>query len=790
MTSTESAQKVKQTFSKKVYSWYLRNGYDRFLNLSGKVPTEEGEYRYVRTLDSIKVLFSDGFDIGVLIPVGRLVIDIDPRNGGIDGFNRLLADAYKDEPRIPSLDDLIDSTFTVKSGGGGYHLYFAHGPGLKPRGSVKGGYPGVDLKGSSNKHYVAGPGSVHADTRQHYKVISWQDAPGQLPAPLAPFILAPLRDPFGQQERSASPHPLWGLIGPAELETLLAALDPKDYRAYVGDDKAWINLMSACHHATGGHPEAMDVFARWSSQDPKYANDARKAVEKRWGSFKERRDGTHVATVDSILAAVEDAVAASVDVAELLGEPDGAVARAAELASDLHSRKIAKDLEVIEEAAGEASSLLVWIESLPESWRQDDPAGLQKLIGKIAEYPELHWPELCAALSKRAGGGISQAQIKKHVRQERNRLTQAAKPSKLTAARIVDTTVDKALKVLEPNPFDIACVPGQAYLYNTGVWEKIDKSVFGDVCYSQLETFLDKDERGTQALCNYARDAATSIMHKRATNSKALYCREEMPNCVNLLNGTLWFSKDGTHELKPHLREDYLTTQIPYAYDPLAKCPSFDKMLEQVFDHIAKDYSIAERDHFIRYFWELIGYVIQPNKDLPVAMFWIGEGQNGKSRIAKIISNLIGSDALLSVDIKAFFNVSNQHSTTALENKLLVMDDDLGSGTTIDDGALKKVSENCILDVNPKNKNIRKISVHTTALIITNNKVKINDTSNGFVRRCHPIYFNTDISHLQKSTLPEIAEKSEMPGILNKAVQGLARLRERGEFDLPKCSRD
>lgn len=786
MDSTEPTKKVKQTFSGKVYSWYISNGYDRFLKLSGKVPASKGQYGFIHTLGSIKFALFEGFNIGVMIPVGSLVIDIDPRNGGLESFDRMLAEAYKDEPRIPSLDDLVKGTFTVRTGGGGYHLYYTLSPGVKVRGSVK-GYPGVDLKGSSDNQYVVGPGSVHPDTKKHYVESSQPAAPAQLPAPLAPFTLVQLRSPFEAQSQPSGRHPLWGIITPVELATLLAPLDPLQYRNY----DQWFALLAAAHHASGGSHEAMLAFIAWSEGDGKYLGKAAGAVGSKWRSLNQTREGSRpVATVDALLAAVSAADESNRKSAKLLGEPSAHSSEAIALARTVAGRKVEADLETVEDQASAAKDLIDWIEALPKGWRQDDPAMLQKLIDEISGQPEIHWPELCAALADRAGGKLSQAQIKKHVRRAHEDREKANRKDKPTYARLVADTVEGALKEIEESPGDLLYSAGQPFFYSAGVWTKLDKDWPIHVCQNQAKDLVNLDTKGAQAVNRYAKDAATSIMNERITLSTDLYYRTDLPNCVNLLNCTLWFSNDGTYERRPHCREDYLTTQIPYNYDPDATCQSFDKMLEQVFDHLVKDYSTAERDDFIRHLWELFGYIIQPNKDHAVAMFWVGGGQNGKSKIAEIISKLVGRDAVLSCESKLILGEGNRHGTALLEGRLLFMDDDVSSNAKIDDGLLKKVSKNVDLDVNPKNKNSRKIRVHTAALFIMNTEARFVDTSPGFVRRVFATYFNTTIKHLQGSPLPEKAIAEDMPGILNKAIAGLARLRQRKDFDLPKCAID
>jgi putative DNA primase/helicase len=212
-------------------------------------------------------------------------------------------------------------------------------------------------------------------------------------------------------------------------------------------------------------------------------------------------------------------------------------------------------------------------------------------------------------------------------------------------------------------------------------------------------------------------------------------------------------------------------------------------MLKQIFQSIADKYGEQEQDAFISHFFELLGYIIQSNKNHPVMIFWQGRGKTGKSTLAKFVKRLVGDKATLDVKIKDFFDPKNTHNTTALEGKLLVLDQDMNTSTILSDGIMKNISENCELDVNPKNQKHKKITVHTTVLAITNVTVYSNDASDGFKRRIFAAYFERPMGDLADSKIPSQAAQ-EMPGILNAALDGYARLRKRGDFLLPQSALD
>ena len=127
----------------------------------GKHPhTQRGVLDATTDQVRIKSWFDKWPDANVGIRTGTksriVVLDIDPRNGGIESVKRLI----KERGKLPA-------TLTVKTGGGGYHLYFRlqnAAMQLKNQSNL-GGYSGIDFKAENG--YVLAPPSIHASGEQY-----------------------------------------------------------------------------------------------------------------------------------------------------------------------------------------------------------------------------------------------------------------------------------------------------------------------------------------------------------------------------------------------------------------------------------------------------------------------------------------------------------------------------------------------------------------------------------------------------------------------------------------------
>jgi hypothetical protein len=104
------------------------------------------------TLDDKKI--ADWFtawpnaNVGIATGDGIVVLDIDPRHGG----DQALAELEAEHGELPV-------TWRVKTGGGGYHLFFYTTPGVQIRSSAGALGPGLDVRAQGS--YVVAPRSTH-----------------------------------------------------------------------------------------------------------------------------------------------------------------------------------------------------------------------------------------------------------------------------------------------------------------------------------------------------------------------------------------------------------------------------------------------------------------------------------------------------------------------------------------------------------------------------------------------------------------------------------------------------
>ena len=244
---------------------------------------------------------------------------------------------------------------------------------------------------------------------------------------------------------------------------------------------------------------------------------------------------------------------------------------------------------------------------------------------------------------------------------------------------------------------------------------------------------------------------------------------------INLMNGTLVVDTDGTSTLKPHDAADFIQYVLPYAYDPEARCDKFLKFLSEVLPD--------EQTRMV--VQEFFGYILSKNLKLEKMLVLLGSGSNGKSVLMEILSALLGSINVSNVQLSDFDKDQNR---AMLHNKLANISYE--SGHKLNHAIIKTA-----ISGEPLSAKIvyeKTFSMHNYGkLIVSFNKLPRPEDTFAFMRRLIIIPFNVTIS--EQNADKQLAKKiiaDELPGILNWALAGLARLTQNMVFtDSKECDK-
>lgn len=670
--------------------------------------------------DDILAKYAQGFNVGYLLSETDLIIDVDPRNFG---ERDSLADLYQ----FLGVK-LTEICPTVITGNDGYHFYLKK-PADVNLNETTDQFRGIEFKTKGRQVVCAG--SIHPITSKKYRWLSNNVYLSNTPE-CPPQLLELLKksEVIGDKKDDE-------MIRLDQLADLLSQLPITDYAT---NDK-WFPIMCASHHATDG--EGIEEFVHWSLQDSKYIPYEHE-IRQRWNSLGGKDVNYTVRTLyKAVLQYGGDVNRIVHDFDSLQDEPEAvssssiggsiAVKLASNLTQDSSNAEILKALK----ASLQADAI--------------DMINAQKIIMKVTK------------LSKSDLNKIS-AELKSKLIEDFGR-------------RLAEETLKTQFHSSEHL---IMHTNAQFWYYCGTHWLPVIKEFVGKKCTAQLDK-IRQIEKDIPAKENTLVSDAVAIMGRLCSDSEdKLRLRQKPFPVINCLNGELWLDKvdQGIVSLKPHNPKSYLIMLTNVKYDPEAICPMYDKALLETFKNF------PDRDDIIRHFHEFIGYILHPDKR--PAHWWLlqGPGGDGKTTQMKIISALLG-DAVVPDSIERFRSgaYADSHATSDLVGKLLVYDDDLNKNTCLPDGTLKKLSEDGELTANPKGYQPFKFAKVCTVVMCCNGLPKTKDVSRGFRRRAMVIPF--DRGFTPGEMIPTLADdiiQRELSGVLNHAIQGLIRLRQRGHF--------
>jgi putative DNA primase/helicase len=318
---------------------------------------------------------------------------------------------------------------------------------------------------------------------------------------------------------------------------------------------------------------------------------------------------------------------------------------------------------------------------------------------------------------------------------------------------------------------------GRFWSFETTHWVEVPDAWIKKKVLQTIQDFRIKVGTSTSALL----EQSLQILKAELTEvDNRIAAPDEAKPVINTQGGELWIAADGSVTLKPHDPASYLTHCLKITYDPAATCPMFDAALAGIF---SKAESPAE---MVRHWQELMGYIIQPERNIATIGVCTGGGSNGKTKLIGTIVKLLGDHLVNAQPIGSF--EGSRFLMASLFGKLLLLDDDVNANTRIPDGFLKTISEGKVVTGDVKYKSPLTFRVRAFPMLLCNNPPSSADLSWGMQRRLMVMPFDKQFKGKAKdTTLFDRIWATELPGVLNRALEGLARLRQRGTgFLLPK----
>ncbi|MFI1032291.1 phage/plasmid primase, P4 family [Streptomyces sp. NPDC020951] len=232
--------------------------------------------------------------------------------------------------------------------------------------------------------------------------------------------------------------------------------------------------------------------------------------------------------------------------------------------------------------------------------------------------------------------------------------------------------------------------------------------------------------------------------------------------------------------LLPHGPEFFNLVSVPFAYDPDATAPTWERFLAQIW---------PDDPDAIAALQEWFGYVLSGRTDQQKILLIVGPSRSGKGTIARVLKELVGKENLAGPTLAGLG--TNFGLATLVGKPLAVISDARLSGNDSSQVVerLLTISGEDTIDVDRKYREQWTGRLPTRLMLLSNELPHFGDSSGVIAKRF--VLLNMRVSWLGKedTTLTDRLA-AEMPGILNWALDGLARLQRTGRITEPKSSRE
>lgn len=276
-------------------------------------------------------------------------------------------------------------------------------------------------------------------------------------------------------------------------------------------------------------------------------------------------------------------------------------------------------------------------------------------------------------------------------------------------------------------------------------------------------------------------DGLTTHDRNEILNHVRIKTRRERPreaphkNIIPVKNGHYNLE---TGELEEPDPERFIVNEIPVEYDADADCPQIKEFLKEVVE-----------EENVKVLQEMFGYCLYRDYPFRKAFMMLGEGQNGKSQVLKLLNKLLGEDNIATPSLHQLSET--RFAQAQLYGKLANINGDIDGGVLQRTGFMKMLTGGDLINGEKKGVQNPLKFYNYAKLIYAANQLPHpqNDQTDAFFSRWILIEFPhkfTDEDDEHKDAIKNIAGKltteEEMQGLLNWAVEGLERILDQGQF--------
>jgi putative DNA primase/helicase len=242
------------------------------------------------------------------------------------------------------------------------------------------------------------------------------------------------------------------------------------------------------------------------------------------------------------------------------------------------------------------------------------------------------------------------------------------------------------------------------------------------------------------------------------------------PMLLNTVAGTINLE---TGSIGIHRRSDLITKLSPIAYDPEAKCPTWNRFLDRV--------TTGDKE-LQGYLQRCVGYSLTGETSEHALFLLYGKGANGKSTFLEVLRYVLG-DYAQTADFASFMVSKNQtirNDIAKLNGARFVTATESESGKRMSESVVKQLTGGDTVSARFLFSEFFEFVPQFKLWLGTNHKPKVVGADDGIWRRIRLIPFTVQIPKEQQDKGLSKKLKAEAAGILNWALEGLRQWQKMG----------
>jgi len=352
-------------------------------------------------------------------------------------------------------------------------------------------------------------------------------------------------------------------------------------------------------------------------------------------------------------------------------------------------------------------------------------------------------------------------------------LAELDEDGKLKGCHFRIKSVEEILTLARINNWGICQNHDFFYLFNGTYWSLFDAA--------ELRTFLGEAAEKMGVHWEKARDVDfRKKLFEQFKETGNLPKPEQSKGkvLINLQNGTFEVNTKSTL-MREFRREDFLTYQLPFEYNPDAKAPIFQAYLNTVLPDVERQKVLAE----------YLGYVFLPHGTIKLekVLLLYGSGANGKSVFYEVIKALLGNENISEYSLQSLTDIERGGPYRAMiANKLVNYASEING--KLESSLFKAMASGEPIEAKALYSQPFIISNYAKLIFNCNELPREVEHSIAYFRRWLIVPFDVTIPESkQDKQLSTKIISNELSGVFNWVLDGLSRLLQQKNFTLSEA---